>query len=163
VPVRLIRNCSVLEVPAVGEVTVTTHQDIEITDGVITAVRATRDGHVDGQVVDATGLLAIPGLTNSHTHSPMVMFRGAAEDVSVDDWFNSRIWPMEVNLTPERVRVGARLACAEMLLRGVTGFVDHYWPHRSSASGPTSRRRTSRRRAPRVGRPPSTRWTGSSR
>ncbi len=126
-PVRLIRNCSVLLVPASGEVTVVDHHDIEITDGAITAIRPTGQGEVDGQVVDGTGLLAIPGLTNSHTHSPMVMFRGAAEDVGVEDWFNVKIWPMEMNLTPERVRVGARLACAEMLLSGVTGFVDHYF------------------------------------
>lgn len=126
-PVRLIRNCSVLLVPAAGEVTVVDHHDIEITDGAITAIRPTDQGEVDGQVVDGTGLLAIPGLTNSHTHSPMVMFRGAAEDVGVEDWFNVKIWPMEMNLTPERVRVGARLACAEMLLSGVTGFVDHYF------------------------------------
>ncbi|TDU83546.1 5-methylthioadenosine/S-adenosylhomocysteine deaminase [Kribbella voronezhensis] len=79
------------------------------------------------EVLDGSGLLAVPGLTNSHTHSPMVMMRGAAEDVSIDDWFNRKIWPMEVNLTPERVRVGARLACAEMLLAGVTTFVDHYF------------------------------------
>ena len=78
-------------------------------------------------MIDGAGLLAVPGLVNSHTHSPMVMMRGAAEDVSIDDWFNQRIWPMEVNLTPERVRVGARLACAEMLLAGVTTFVDHYF------------------------------------
>ncbi|HET7723518.1 MAG TPA: amidohydrolase family protein, partial [Propionibacteriaceae bacterium] len=126
--VRLIRDCSVLEVPLEGEVTVAEHRDIEILDGEIVAVRPTGepfDG--EGEVVDASGLLAIPGLTNSHTHSPMVMFRGAAEDVSVEDWFNVKIWPMEVNLTPERVRVGARLACAEMLLCGVTGFVDHYF------------------------------------
>jgi 5-methylthioadenosine/S-adenosylhomocysteine deaminase len=57
----------------------------------------------------------------------MVMMRGAAEDLAIEDWFNRRIWPMEVNLTPERVRVGARLACAEMLLAGVTTFVDHYF------------------------------------
>ncbi|MFI6638735.1 amidohydrolase [Streptomyces sp. NPDC050504] len=87
-------------------------------------------GHVEAgawEVIDATGLLAVPGLTNAHTHSPMVMMRGAAEDVSIDDWFNRRIWPMEVNLTPERVQVGARLACAEMLLGGTTTFVDHYF------------------------------------
>ncbi|HWD80038.1 MAG TPA: amidohydrolase, partial [Kribbella sp.] len=77
--------------------------------------------------IDGTGLLAVPGLVNSHTHSPMVMMRGAAEDLAIEDWFNQRIWPMEVNLTPERVRVGARLACAEMLLGGVTTFVDHYF------------------------------------
>jgi 5-methylthioadenosine/S-adenosylhomocysteine deaminase len=57
----------------------------------------------------------------------MVMMRGAAEDLGIEDWFNRRVWPMEVNLTAERVRVGARLACAEMLLAGVTTFVDHYF------------------------------------
>ena len=85
------------------------------------------DAPSDGEVIDGTGLVAVPGLVNSHTHSPMVMMRGAAEDLSIADWFNQRIWPMEVNLTPERVRVGARLACAEMLLAGVTTFVDHYF------------------------------------
>ena len=126
--VRLIRDCSVLEVPVTGEVAVADHQDIEIVDGAISAIHPAREvSDGVGDVVDGTGLLAIPGLTNSHTHSPMVMFRGAAEDVSVEDWFNVKIWPMEVNLTPERVRVGARLACAEMLLSGVTGFVDHYF------------------------------------
>ncbi|ADB33325.1 amidohydrolase [Kribbella flavida DSM 17836] len=79
------------------------------------------------EILDAHGLLAVPGLTNSHTHSPMVMMRGAAEDVPIDAWFNQKIWPMEMNLTPARVRAGARLACAEMLLAGVTTFVDHYF------------------------------------
>lgn len=126
--VRLVRDCSVLEVPEAGEVTVVDHQDIEILDGAIVAIRPTSiQLGVQGEVVEAHGMLAIPGLTNSHTHSPMVMFRGAAEDVSVEDWFNVKIWPMEMNLTPERVRVGARLACAEMLLSGVTQFVDHYF------------------------------------
>ncbi|WP_328325085.1 amidohydrolase [Kribbella sp. NBC_00382] len=81
----------------------------------------------DIEELDATGLIAVPGLVNAHTHSPMVMMRGAAEDVSIDDWFNRKIWPMEMNLTAERVKVGARLACAEMLLAGVTTFVDHYF------------------------------------
>ncbi|GAA3102337.1 amidohydrolase [Kribbella aluminosa] len=79
------------------------------------------------EVVEGGGLLAVAGLVNSHTHSPMVMMRGAAEDLAIEDWFNRRVWPMEVNLTPGRVRVGARLACGEMLLGGVTTFVDHYF------------------------------------
>jgi len=127
----LIRNCSVLVVPETGECWVDEGQDIHIEDGMITAVIPTEVPQADRrdglEVVDATGLIAVPGLTNSHTHSPMVMMRGAAEDVSIDDWFNQKIWPMEMNLTPERVRVGARLACAEMLLAGVTTFVDHYF------------------------------------
>ena len=146
----VIRNCSVLVVPETGECRVDEAQDIHIQDGAITRITNTTsadtpDGRGDPagegganrsaagsaetgvEVLDATGLLAVPGLTNSHTHSPMVMMRGAAEDVSIDDWFNRKIWPMEVNLTPERVKVGARLACAEMLLAGVTTFVDHYF------------------------------------
>ncbi len=135
----LIRNVDVLIVPETGECRVDKAQDIHLTDSVITAIVPTgtppprtnraprRRSPERGEVIDGTGLLAVPGLINSHTHSPMVMMRGAAEDLSINDWFNQRIWPMEVNLTPERVRVGARLACAEMLLAGVTTFVDHYF------------------------------------
>ncbi|MEU4192141.1 amidohydrolase [Kribbella sp. NPDC026611] len=125
----LIRNVSVLVVPESGEGRVDDAQDIQIEDDRITGIAPTTEQRRDGsgEVVDGTGLLAVPGLINSHTHSPMVMMRGAAEDLGIDDWFNRRIWPMEVNLTPERVRVGARLACAEMLLGGVTTFVDHYF------------------------------------
>lgn len=131
----VIRNCSVLVVPEVGECRVDEAQDIHIAGGAITAVvpAGSRPPASGAEVLDATGLIAVPGLTNSHTHSPMVMMRGAAEDVSIDDWFNRKIWPMEVNLTPERVRVGARLACAEMLLAGVTTFVDHYFHADQSA------------------------------
>ncbi|GAB3831062.1 amidohydrolase [Kribbella italica] len=124
----LIQNCSVLVVPATGECRVDEAQDIQITDGKITSITPTAQTPAgDLEVLDATGLLAVPGLTNAHTHSPMVMMRGAAEDLSIDNWFNQKIWPMEMNLTPDRVRVGARLACAEMLLAGVTTFVDHYF------------------------------------
>src|SRR4051794_1595121 len=123
----LIRNVSVLVVPEHGECRVDEAQDIHVQDDHIVAITPTSKDLSDAEVVDGAGLLALPGLVNSHTHSPMVMMRGAAEDLSIDDWFNQRIWPMEVNLTPERVRVGARLACAEMLLAGVTTFVDHYF------------------------------------
>ncbi|MEV6415362.1 amidohydrolase [Kribbella sp. NPDC051718] len=125
----VIRNCSVLVVPAEGECRVDEYQDIVIEDGAIDEVMPTGAlaAAADIEELDATGLIAVPGLVNSHTHSPMVMMRGAAEDVSIDDWFNRKIWPMELNLTAERVKVGARLACAEMLLAGVTTFVDHYF------------------------------------
>ncbi|WP_410791513.1 amidohydrolase [Kribbella sp. C-35] len=136
----LIRNVDVLIVPEQGECRVDEAQDIHVQDDRIVAITPTAIAPDAGQpptaiapdagepeVVDGSGLLAVPGLINSHTHSPMVMMRGAAEDLAIEDWFNRRIWPMEVNLTPERVRVGARLACAEMLLAGVTTFVDHYF------------------------------------
>ncbi|TWD84781.1 5-methylthioadenosine/S-adenosylhomocysteine deaminase [Kribbella amoyensis] len=131
----VIKNCSVLVVPETGECRIDEDQDIHIADGAITGITPTGtplEGEPDqvgerAEELEASGLLAVPGLTNSHTHSPMVMMRGAAEDVPIDVWFNQKIWPMEMNLTPERVRIGARLACAEMLLAGVTTFVDHYF------------------------------------
>jgi len=79
------------------------------------------------QHVDARGLVAMPGLINCHTHSPMVTLRGAAEDVLTDEWFNDFVWPIESNLTAEDVELGARLAIAEMLRGGVTTFADHYF------------------------------------
>jgi 5-methylthioadenosine/S-adenosylhomocysteine deaminase len=78
-------------------------------------------------VIDGTGHVAIPGLINTHTHSAMTMFRNSAEDVVTSTWFNDHIWPMEVNMTPRDVRLGAELAVGEMLLAGVTTFADHYF------------------------------------
>lgn len=81
----------------------------------------------DVEVIDARGQVAMPGFVNCHTHSPMVMFRGAAEDIPAERWFNEYIWPMEVNLTDEDVALATRLAAAEMIQAGVTTFADHYF------------------------------------
>ncbi|NEM91302.1 amidohydrolase [Galbitalea soli] len=104
---------------------------IGIAGGVILWVRPTaevsaaeRDG---AELIDGAGHVAIPGLMNSHTHSAMTMFRNSAEDVVTSTWFNDHIWPMEVNMTPRDVRLGAELAVGEMLLAGVTSFADHYF------------------------------------
>jgi cytosine/adenosine deaminase-related metal-dependent hydrolase len=123
----LIRGCDVLDVPASGECQVLRARDIRIRDGIIESVEPTREEPDHGEVIDARGLLAMPGLVNAHTHSPMVLMRGAAEDVPLDVWFNERIWPMESNLGAADVRLGALLACAEMIRGGVTAFADHYF------------------------------------
>lgn len=77
--------------------------------------------------IDADGQIAMPGLINCHTHSPMVALRGIAEDMPVEEWFNDWIWPIESNLTDSVVELGALLACAEMIRGGVTTFADHYF------------------------------------
>lgn len=125
----LIRGCDVLDVPATGECQVLRARDISVRDGVIEAIEPSRPELVPGatEVIEARGLLAIPGLINAHTHSPMVLMRGAAEDMPLAAWFNERIWPMERNLTAADVRLGALLACAEMIRAGVTAFADHYF------------------------------------
>ncbi len=101
---------------------------IVVRDGVIESVTA--GGSADdgaGERIDARGQVAMPGLINCHTHSPMVTLRGVAEDVQTDEWFNDFVWPIESNLTEKDVELGARLAIAEMLRGGVTTFADHYF------------------------------------
>lgn len=80
-----------------------------------------------GNVIDGSGMAAMPGLINTHAHAPMVLFRGVAEDVTVHAWFNDIIWPMESNLTPDDVYWGAMLAAAEMIESGVATVADHYF------------------------------------
>lgn len=81
----------------------------------------------DTEIVSGVDRVLTPGLVNLHTHSPMNVFRGIAEDVNEQDWFNREIWPYESNMTREDVRLGARLAVAEMISCGVTAFADHYF------------------------------------
>ena len=70
----------------------------------------------------------LPGLVNSHTHSPMALFRGFADDLPLEIWLREHIWPAEARwVGPELVADGTRLAIAEMLAGGVTCFSDMYF------------------------------------
>ncbi len=71
-------------------------------------------------------LFVTPGLVNLHTHSPMTVFRGLAEDVHIEDWFNRIIWPYESRMNEEDVYAGTVGAIEEMVNNGVTVFADHY-------------------------------------
>jgi 5-methylthioadenosine/S-adenosylhomocysteine deaminase len=79
------------------------------------------------ETIDGSGLLAIPGLINTHAHVPMGLFRGLAEDVDITTWFNEFIWPLESNLTEDDVYWGMLLGLAEMIESGVTSVADHYF------------------------------------
>src|SRR5688572_13915698 len=70
----------------------------------------------------------IPGLVNLHTHAAMTLMRGLADDRALMDWLRNHIWPVETQMvSPAFVRDGTLLACAEMLLAGVTCFSDMYF------------------------------------
>jgi 5-methylthioadenosine/S-adenosylhomocysteine deaminase len=78
--------------------------------------------------LDAHGGLILPGLINAHTHAPMVLFRGLADDLELMDWLENHIFPAEAeHVDAEFVRWGTRLACLEMLRGGITTFVDMYY------------------------------------
>lgn len=124
----LIKNCDALSFTN-GKAEVLPKQDILIRDNKIEAVGQTGSlvFNPDTEVIDASGLLAVPGFINTHAHTPMVLFRNLAEDVSQKDWFNEYIWPMESNLTDEDVYWGMMLGMAEMIENGITSVADHYF------------------------------------
>src|SRR4030095_2716942 len=79
-------------------------------------------------VVDATGCLVIPGLIDAHTHIPMTLFRGLADDLPLHTWLEQHVWPAERRfINPETVRWGSRLGVAELLRSGVTTLCDMYF------------------------------------
>jgi 5-methylthioadenosine/S-adenosylhomocysteine deaminase len=78
--------------------------------------------------VDATGKIVIPGLINGHTHIPMTLFRGLADDLDLQEWLTKYIFPAEAkNVTEEFVRAGTRLGLAEMIRGGTTTYCDMYY------------------------------------
>lgn len=74
--------------------------------------------------IDASGLIAIPGLVNSHTHISMTLFRGLGEDLPLQRWLNEKIWPFEKKQTTKQIELAAKLAICEMLHSGTTAFSD---------------------------------------
>jgi len=123
----IIRNCEVMtfegQVPCFIP-----GQDILIEGKQIIAIQPTAAlEQSDYQIIDATGMLAVPGMVNTHAHVPMVLFRNAGPDVNENDWFNKVIFPLEANLTPEDVYWGAMLGMAEMIAAGITCVADHYF------------------------------------
>jgi 5-methylthioadenosine/S-adenosylhomocysteine deaminase len=80
------------------------------------------------EVVDASGKVVIPGLINGHTHVPMTLFRGLADDLDLQEWLTKYIFPAEAkNVTEDFVRVGTRLGLAEMIRSGTTTYCDMYY------------------------------------
>jgi 5-methylthioadenosine/S-adenosylhomocysteine deaminase len=80
------------------------------------------------EIVDCSSCAIIPGLVNAHTHVPMTLLRGLADDLRLDVWLMGYMMPVEREfVNPEFVRVGALLGCAEMIHSGVTAFCDMYY------------------------------------
>lgn len=104
---------------------------IAVKGGRIVAVAARNEiagKYVGRRMIDASGRTVIPGLINGHTHVPMTLFRGLADDLDLQEWLTKYIFPAEArNVTEEFVRVGARLGLAEMIRGGTTTYCDMYY------------------------------------
>jgi 5-methylthioadenosine/S-adenosylhomocysteine deaminase len=125
----IIHNCHALLFDEAGRPDIRRNQDILIDEGRIIEIQPTDpvDSGEAHEIIEAGEMLALPGLINCHAHVPMVIFRGLAEDVSIDKWFNEYMWPLESNLTEADVYWGMLLGLVEMIEAGVTTVADHYF------------------------------------
>jgi len=80
----------------------------------------------DARIIDGKDTAALPSLVNAHTHSPMVLLRGAGDELPLHEWLTSRIWPLESQFTEEDFYWGNRLAIVEMICGG-TGFFNEMY------------------------------------
>lgn len=80
------------------------------------------------ETMDCSGQIIMPGLINAHTHAPMTLLRGLADDLRLDVWLMGYMMPVEREfVSPEFCYYGTLLACAEMILSGTTCFADMYY------------------------------------
>jgi len=100
--------------------------DICISGERILSVGSVPKDFIPEQVIDASGMLAVPGLVNAHTHAYMTLFRNCADDLAFNDWLFGRILPLEDLLTAEDCYWGTLLGCMEMLSTGTASFLDMY-------------------------------------
>ncbi|HEV2672357.1 MAG TPA: 5'-deoxyadenosine deaminase [Gemmatimonadales bacterium] len=93
--------------------------DVLVENGRITSV-----GQAKPTILDCRGLCVLPGLVQAHIHLCQTLFRGLADDLSLEDWLAQRIWPLEAAHTAESIYASAMLGAAELLLGGTTAILD---------------------------------------
>ena len=82
------------------------------------------DGRSKPTTIDCNGLVVLPGLVQAHVHLCQTLFRGLADDLSLEAWLATRIWPLEAAHTEASVHASAMLGAAELLLGGTTAILD---------------------------------------
>ncbi len=108
--------------------TVHTPGSIAISGGGILAVGNIAEQFEPVETIDCRGRVVMPGLVNAHTHAPMTLLRGLADDLRLDVWLLGYMMPVEREFVrPDFVALGTRLACAEMIRSGTTCFADMYY------------------------------------
>ncbi len=122
----LLRNANIIN----NDCSIDKNKDIYIEDGKINKVINSRNNALisdDYELIDCSEYYVSPSFVNLHSHAAMNIFKGIAEDVTIDDWFNKEIFPYESKLSENDVYYGVKLAVIEMLDNGVTAFADHYF------------------------------------
>ncbi|HET9069617.1 MAG TPA: amidohydrolase family protein, partial [Amaricoccus sp.] len=129
----IVTNALVLAADAAG--TVIRGGALAVTDGRITRIgTAAEIGAEARDLVDAGGMILMPGLVNTHCHAADSLFRGLVEDLPLEPWLR-QVWKAEgAILDRDTVRLGATLGFAELLLGGVTTVMDMFWHPRETVA-----------------------------
>ena len=102
----------------------TTVSAIAVSDDAIVAVGPDARQYVADERVDCRGRVVLPGLINAHTHVPMSLLRGLADDLRLDVWLMGYMMPVEREFVTPSSSVGTKLGFAEMIRSGITCFAD---------------------------------------
>ena len=128
----LLTNCTVLTMDQ--DFSIHESGGVAIRADAIEAVGPAAAAYQAAEVIDCGGRVVMPGLVNAHTHAPMTLLRGLADDLRLDVWLMGYMMPVEREfVSPEFVRLGTALGCAEMIRSGVTCFADMYYFEESVA------------------------------
>ena len=119
----LIKNVLILNPNNFGN----SPQDLLIKNDLIYEISYKIEEENDDKIIDGSEKLLLPGFINTHTHLSMTLFRGLADDLSLDEWLNDNIWPIEANLNEYYCYIGALLGAVELIKSGTTTFSDMYF------------------------------------
>ncbi len=120
----LIRGANVLLFE--NEEAVIKEADIAIEDGIIKSVGSVDEQFIAEKTIEANGMIAMPGLINTHTHIPMSLLRNYADDMAFWEWLQEKVWPIEAKMNEEDIYWGSMLSISELIMSGTTCFNDMY-------------------------------------
>ncbi len=104
------------------------HQFVGVKDGRVAYVGAAEPKEDFGSVYSGKGKLLMPAFYNAHTHSAMTLLRGYAENMNLQDWLNTKIFPFEAKMVGSDIYTGVKLAMAESIRSGIVSSTDmYYW------------------------------------
>jgi 5-methylthioadenosine/S-adenosylhomocysteine deaminase len=119
---RLLTHCHLIDETGI----VSYDQSLGIKNGKL--IRIHGDASIEAQEkLDLQGAYVSPSFVNMHAHGAMNIFKGIAEDVSIQRWFDEILWPYESKMEAFDAKTGSLLAMAEMLDHGITCFAEHYF------------------------------------
>lgn len=120
----LLRNCDFVLTWVNDELRILNNVDIAIDDGLIVNI-GTINGGGEFERIDCSGHVAMPGLVNAHTHTPMSLLRGFYDDAELMTWLD-RMWSVERELSRDVITLSSELSIIEMIMNGTTAFIDMY-------------------------------------